>query len=187
MAVTFQPDPLVAGLNSFASVSYGDDFFAKRLHDTTWTTAVQATKEAALMWATIQLSQLGWKGVKTNPASTVSWPRKGVSYSEWYEPQSLDPTSSYDSFGYVSSTRTIADTEIPFEVKDACCELAMSLISSDTTVPKGTEGFKSIKVDSISLEMLPNDRLAFFTANVKNLCSKFLLNSSPYNIPVTRV
>jgi hypothetical protein len=139
------------------------------------------------MWATVQLSQLPWKGVKTDQTSQVAFPRKGLSYSEYYEPQSLDPSSNYDSFGYVTSTRTITETETPYEISDACCELAMSLISGDTTVPSGTAGFKRIKVDSIELEIDKSDRFPWFSPNIKNLCSKFLLNASPFSAPTIRV
>lgn len=184
MAVTFQPDPSLAGFNSFVSVSEADDYFIKRLHDSGWNVALKHTKEASLMWATLQLNNLVWKGARTSGTQPLAFPRVGLSYSETSE---MIPSEIYDiGLGFYTLV-TVSSTTVPQEIRNATAELALWLIASDTTAPTGLEGFKSLKVESIQIEVLAKDRANWMNESVYNLCKRFLLNSNKYSAQVVRV
>ena len=188
MAVVFQPDPAVALYNSFVSVQEADDYFAKRLFAPTWTSALQATKESALMWATNQLNTLKWKGVRTSGTQLLSFPRKGLTYTESSNTYGGNGYESYDIVGMGYFTIIPVPTAtVPTEIKQATAELAFWLMSSDTTAPTGLVGFKRIKVDSIELEMFKNEAPPWFDKAVRNLCKIFLLDSSEYSVSTRRV
>lgn len=185
MAVTFQPDPSLAGFNSFVSVADADDYFAKRLHDTAWTTATTGNKESALMWATLQLNTLTWRGARTSGTQLLSFPRVGLSYSESADYRGMSEIYDVGMGGY--TVIQVPSTTVPTEIKNATAELGLWLMSSDTTAPTGLEGFKSLKVDTIAIEVLAKDRPSWFSDAVYNLCKIFLLNSSKYLHPTLRV
>lgn len=174
MALVLQPDPSLPDYNSFASLEEANAYFEKRLHTTAWTGAITATKEAALTWATIQLSGgLEWKGARTSGEQLLAFPRTGLSYSE-------ETDISYVDIIVSSSTP-------PIEIKQATSELAFWLIQADKTAESDLAGFKRLKVDSIEIEPLAKDRPDWFVEPVRNLCKKFLKNSNKYSAPVQRV
>ena len=151
---TLDADPTSAGFNSYSTIAEAIDYHSKRLQNTTFTSAVTATQEKALMCATIQLDTLNWRGVRASGIQPLEFPRKGLSYYEssdedwvYYEGAGLFNLDS----GYYTRV-VITDTEIPQFLKNACAELSLWLIESDTTAPTGMEGIKRIKVDVIEVE-----------------------------------
>lgn len=175
--------------NCYCTLAEAEAFFDKRLHDSVWTSATTANKESALMWATATLDTLPWRGVRTSGTQPLYWPRKGMSYVEAAESNTYSPIEVYDSYGYVSTTITIADNEIPQVLKNATAELALSLMTSDSTVPSSAmpAGISEIKVDSIGLKFSKTSKYGFLSSNIRNMLAPLLTNSSPYNAPVVRV
>lgn len=183
MALVLQPDPSIAGYNSFASLAEANTYFEKRLHVSAWTAATTATKEAALAWATIQLNELSWRGVRTSGTQLLSFPRSGLSYTESMDGQSSEMYDTYGGYTVI----TVPSNVPPTEIKNATAELAFWLIQSDKTAESDLAGFKRLKVDTIDIEPLARDRPDWFVDPVRNLCKRFLLNSSKYNAPTLRV
>lgn len=100
----------------------------------TWT-GDDADKETAIRRATGVLNGYSWQGVRTNGRSqALAWPRSGVVDREGHG---------------------IASTEIPQELIDACCELALrELVTPGTLTPDLIAGnsVKREKVGSLEVE-----------------------------------
>ena len=128
--------------NSYATMAEGNTYHEKRLFASGWTGAVDATKEAALVWATQLLDDgMEWYGYITDLTT----------------PQALDNprTGLYDK-----ESRVILSTEIATPIKEATAELGRLLIAADRPAEVETIGFKSIKVGPIELEIDKYDQLA---------------------------
>lgn len=177
MPVTFQPDPSLAGYNSFVSLEEADDYHEMRLHNTDWTGATVETKQKALMWATNLLNNLKWKGLLASATQPLQWPRQNLSYYE------------EDDFGQVIYVE-VSSTEPPIEIKMGTAELALYLIGNDETAPTGLEGFKEIKVDVISMKIDDINLPDWKKESVMQLVAKWLSNTdgnNVFNIPNLRV
>lgn len=178
MPTAIDSTPTSVTLNSFASVAEADAYFDKRLHDSVWTAATTATKEAALMWSSNQLNTLAWRGVRTSGTQPMAWPRTGMSYTE------------YDNENEANYTVvTIAVDAIPQVLKDATAELALSLMTSDSTIPSSAmpAGITDLKVDTIALKFSKTKKYGFMSDNLKNMLAALLTASAAYNAPVVRV
>jgi len=122
-----------ASANSYCSISEAEDYFIDRLHKSDWSGASGSEKQAGLIWATRLLDEIcDWHGIKVTDAQALRWPRNYVT----------------DPDGYL-----LESDEIPVFLKRATAEFAMYLIAEDRTLEtnRGLMGFKSIKVDVISL------------------------------------
>lgn len=138
MALTL--DATVGGLssNSYVTRAEGDSYHECRLFVDDWTSASDANKDTALVWATSILdSHFDWAGTRFSIEQKLRWPRSGV----------LDRDG-----------QLFDNDEIPQELKDAVSELARYLLTSDRTAESGTEGIKKLKVDVIELEFDKHDR-----------------------------
>lgn len=171
-------DPSLAGFNAFCSVAEADAYHATRLHNSTWTGAITATKEAAIIWATRNFDSLEWKGFRTVINQAHEFPRNmlfidGGEYG--YGSDALYNTFMFDS------------TTIPQFLKEATAEAAMWLIANDTTKNTGTEGIKRIKVDVIELEVDKTTKPSWMDDSVRNMIWRYMKNSNPYMANVVRV
>lgn len=172
-------DPSLAGFNAYCSVAEADAYHATRLHNTTWTGATNGTKEAAIIWASRNFEILSWKGWMTNPAQNLQWPRAGVFRNG---NEVIDPSDSA-----LYSNIIFDSTVVPTIIKEATAEAAMWLIASDVTANTGTEGFSSIKADTIELQIDKQDRPKWINESVKNMVWRYVKNSNPYQAPVVRM
>lgn len=177
MALVFNSSAGTAGFNAYCSVAEATDYATSKLN-TTFALLATATKEAAIIWASRQLDVLVWQGTKTVQDQPREWPRTGV----WRDGGQY---SYEDSVIYVA--QQFDSTTIPQFLKDATADLALQLVVSDTTANTGLEGFKSIKVDTIQLEVNASDRAGWLSDSTRDLCWRWLKNSSKYNVAVQRV
>lgn len=110
---------------------------------TDWTGAADSPaddKEAAIRRATRYLSTgFSWKGYKTNGRSqALAWPRSGATDGEG---------------------ETIGSDEIPVEIVNACCEIAVrELVAPGYCTPDvvTAERVKSERVGSVSVDYAPS-------------------------------
>lgn len=103
MALVVETGAVVAGAESYVSVSDADTYWSNR-NDTVWAALSTGAKEAALRIATRYLdSNYTWLGEIVNQDQLLDWPRYAV--------------VDRDGRGYDSD-------EIPIALKDALCELA---------------------------------------------------------------
>lgn len=133
MALTVVATAKAVNANSYVTLADAESRIEERLHVSDWEGAIDATKNAALVWATRILDeQFNWAGYKTTAAQNLRWPRIGI-YNE--EDESVD------------------EDTIPTFLARATIELALYLIGEDrTNTETGLEGFDSIQVESIRLQ-----------------------------------
>lgn len=174
MAVTFQPDPILAGFNSFCTTAFADDYQSTKLNDT-WATTLTPAKQSLLIWASRQLSTIDYCGSLTDIQQPLAWPRKYV-----YIKGGTANSEVYDSYQFSWDT-------VPVFMQEACADFAGYLLEGDTTEPTGTEGFSRIKVDTIELEMKSSDRLAWLPKSSRDLMRRYMLNSGSYTTNTMRV
>lgn len=185
MALIIDAVPTSATMNCFCTLAEAESYHEARLHNDTWLAATTADKNAALVWATRQLCTLKWRGTRTVSSQPLEHPRAGLSYSENGSTDYYGVDTSETSYLY--GIVTIDSATVCRAVKDATAELALWLLSSDTTANSGTEGFKRIKVDTIELEVNANDRPSWFESGVRNLVWRFLANISKFSVSAQRV
>ena len=136
--MTIIATPGATNANSYATLAEADTFHVERLHNAEWTAASDATKEAALLWATKLLDvNMWWDGIQTTNTQALDWPRSGVIDKEGY---------SVDS------------DEIPDQLKDAQSEFAFLLIKSDRATASDPCGIRNFKSGSLSTEFDKTDR-----------------------------
>ena len=127
---------LAKGTNSYVTVAEADTYFSDRLLSSSWAGIADADKEKALVSATDLIDSKAYLGTSI---STLAFPRNG-----YY----LDPVSgSYASMD-----------PVPNRVIDAVCLLALHL-SQNPEVLSETGGVKSLKVGSISLDLIKEKRV----------------------------
>lgn len=179
MSLTLVTDPSQVGFNGYASaaevIAYEE---SKR--GTAFAAATTSAQIALIINATRLVDQLEWMGWMTNPLQNHQWPRAGV----WRDGKSRN---QWDVDGLIYSSYQFDSATIPQFIKDFTAELCLQLIVSNIAAPTGLEGFKSVKVSDIALEVNAKDRLSWMTDESRNLVWRWLANSSKYNAPVVRV
>lgn len=142
MAVTVVADAGSASANSFATLAEADTFAESKLPSpTAWDAASDDTCNRALVSATRWLSNLLWLGARTDATQALSWPRTGVTNVDDPDENEFD-----------------AD-EVPQQVKDATCELAILMVAAGTTdlaAAPATDGIVRRKVDVLETEYAPS-------------------------------
>ena len=125
---------ITVGTNSYVTLDTADAHFAARLHADNWDAASDDTKEKALLMAALLLDRhIVWLGAKADPTQALEWPRVGV---DW-----------------------LTDTQVPQAVMVAQMELALLLLTQDTTALPDTAGMKSVQADTLKIEVNAADRV----------------------------
>ena len=150
ITITVETGMVVMGANSFVSL---EDF---KIHcdnrGRVYTGAyVDETVKAALIKMGDYLNSLPWKGVKTDRANPMCWPRYGMDTTGWNEIS--QPASSWlgvlDAEGYYIGT-----SEVPPEVINAQCEGTWLILTGKDMEPALDRGgaLKSEKYDVVAFE-----------------------------------
>lgn len=151
MPITVYPS---AGYNSYISVDDATDYLELSLHANSWNNASSSDKEKALVTAARLLDRYRWIGTKTDAAQGLDWPRTGVSDAEGNE---------------------IEDDEIPQQILDLQCELAVILLD-DRTAQNGSNGpVKFLATGKVTVEFFgsPTTKGPVFRA-VQRMAGEFL-------------
>jgi hypothetical protein len=124
--------------NSYVTIADADTYNDNFVDNTTWDSATDANKEAALRKATHYLDMRfnrRWYGERSNELQALDFPRTGI--------------TDYD--GYV-----IDSDEIPQALKDACVEMAVKIAGGETVMADlsdpGTIKSESKKVGPITIK-----------------------------------
>jgi hypothetical protein len=131
--------------NSYATLAEAQTYHDGHLYASAWTTAVQGTKETALIMATRLLDATwSWYGRRTSNDQRLEWPRDGVLKEAG--------TGSWDVFS-AFVPRYLPNDAIPEKLKEATAEYARQLISSDRTadLDQALQGISSLAAGSVSL------------------------------------
>jgi hypothetical protein len=126
---------LVLNTNSYVTIAEADTYFETRIDANEFTSASDDLKEEALVTATQLIDNRAWIGIAVSSSQSLAFPRKQATY--------YDPRMGQDI--------TIADNEIPSQVKIAVYEQALHLLQNEDLLAQKTQTFESISVGSISL------------------------------------
>ena len=136
----------LSNANSYATLAEANTYHETRLHVSDWTSASDANKETALMWATRSIdNMIHWNGAVSTDDQALQWPREGV----------IDRNGN-----------AIENDEIPTFLKYATSEFARLLIASDRMADSDTAGFKELEVGTLRIVVDKYDRAPFMPATV---------------------
>ena len=130
MALIVEDGSIVAGAESFCTVSFADTYHSNR-GNTAWT-GTDAVKEAALRKAADYMMQAyrgRWQGLRVEDGQALDWPRSWVVVD-----------------GYA-----VLSTIVPNEVKAACAQLALRALSADLLTDE-TQRKTRVKVGPIETQ-----------------------------------
>lgn len=124
----------VANADAFVSLA-GCDAYHTSKGNTAWTGDDTTMKEPAIRRATSYLSNLRWQGDRVSGRSqALAWPRSDV---------------------YDAENNLVGNDELPQEVVDACCELALrELVEANSIAPDfvSSDKVKREKIGEIEVE-----------------------------------
>lgn len=119
--------------NSYCETYYADDYISTNAYASAeWLANDLTVKQALLIRASKYLdSMFEWKGRRAHRDSGLKWPR--------YE--------CYDCDGF-----EMDHERLPRELKDATCEMATYLMSSDWTNLESSRGIREVKADVVDVK-----------------------------------
>ena len=152
-----------ASANSYGTLAVAQTYFDDRLYTTTWDAANQDQQEAALQMACAQIDALQFVGYVTSYTQALQWPRVGVT----------------DRNGQAISSSTI-----PTLVKNAQCELALTLLNDAGLSGNGDlDAFEQVTLGSLSVTP-KQGRAGSLPKTIKQMLAPFLV--AGVGIPVYR-
>jgi len=138
MALTLIATAAAEDANSYVTLADAEAIMEKRLHKSAWTSAADADKITALVWATSILDRsMDWDGSKYDEDSALRWPRSGIS----------DQDGIY-----------IDEDAIPIFLQEATTVFAFYLLSEDRLAESDLMGFSYIKAGSVAMHIDKRDR-----------------------------
>lgn len=144
-----------AASNSYVTVAEADDYFASRLNTGNW---AAADKDAALITAAYDIdSFFKWIGARTDDIQFMDWPRIFVD--------------------------DVESNEIPFDIKRAQMELAISYIDGGYSNTQA-ETVEKVKLGGLEVEFGEGSydkRLPSYIANIVGILGQYI-ESSPNGI-----
>ena len=158
MAFTFivEDGTIVAGANSYVTVSYADDYIGEnKFASPSWNALGTTDKQLMLAWATRYLDQRAtWNGQTTatylaNPDSVnvvagfVTYP-SNVTVPQ--QPLRWPRANVFDV-----DKNPIPYNVIPTQLMQATAEMARYLIASDRSLERPQDGLKELKIDVMTL------------------------------------
>lgn len=147
---------LVVGTNSYISRADATTYFADSLRSASWVALSDSTKDQGLVTATRMLDRQVWMGEKTVSAQLLQWPRTGVT----------------DAYGDAVDSATV-----PQAIKDACCELALSLAlnpSGETNANAGSNIKRVSAAKGTDIEFFRPTTAGRFPTIIQELIKPFL-------------
>ncbi len=163
---------------SFASVAEFNAYCAARLYSSDALAATDDDKEKGLQMASRLLdSSVEWKGQRKVVTQALGWPRMyavqaaltvGFGYG-------LGFGFSYGFYPYQFGATFYDDASVPKGIKDATCELAITLLKADRTADAPGKGIKSFGVgqNAVSVTFDPKDARELLTDAVYLLVRPF--------------
>jgi hypothetical protein len=125
--------------NSYAAVADGDSYHDAHLYASTWTAAVTASKEKALVMATRLIDAwYQFNGFKRLSTQALQWPRR--------ECRDPDNNSGVIPGLLLARGPYLDETKVPPTVVFATCEFARELLKADRTDDPEGEGITQLTV-----------------------------------------
>lgn len=158
MAFSFvvEDGTIVTGANSYVAVQEASDYLiANQFAYALWSALASTDQQHLLAWATRYIDQRAtWNGVTSASylasPDTINLVQGFVSYPSSvtipHQPLRWPRANVYDVDG-----NPIAYNVIPPQLKQATCEMARYLISSDRSLERPQDGLKEMKIDVMTL------------------------------------
>lgn len=165
----------LSNANSYAVAADGDAYHAAHLYATTWTSATDDKKAAALAMATRLIDcECEFLGFRKSVAQALQWPRVQVPDRE--APGVYWVPGMVIAIGPAAPVYLSCDL-VPQCVINAACELARELLVVDRTGAPLGEGLKSSAFSGSTFVFDKTDRRPVLTPVVEALLSRVLLGS----------
>lgn len=136
-----------ADAESYCDVAYADAYFLARAH-AAWAALDTTTKEAYLRIATdfmVANFRMRWKGRRVLITQSLDWPRVGVVLDEF---AATIGRNGYGTYGLFQVPYTI----VPEEIKKACAEMAIRVITNPELVSDQTQNVLQKTVGPITVK-----------------------------------
>lgn len=163
LSIAAEPSAIVATVQGAASNSYvtlteAETYFANRLNSSSWTSASILQKRQALIMAAVSLDRFViWKGTKATDAQALQWPR-------WRVP---------DVHGFQAFRTYLQGDVLPKFIKDAQCEMALSLLQSDLFKELDQAGIESVKADTVEVVFSKKDKPPILPRAVREIIGEY--------------
>lgn len=136
----------VANANSYADLSYADEYFSTHPFFSDAWSDLQFNKENLLIAATRQLDLLfNWYGIPYRTDQALGWPRT--------------------IYGYTSHNLLVTDV-MPDRLRQATCEMAFHMSRGDPFATPASEGLEALRIDVIELQFNQSKKAAALPAPV---------------------
>ncbi len=151
---------------------------------TAWASATNDQKNRALYTATHRLDRERFLGARATDTQALQWPRTGVRKPDTY-------INTYAiGFPFRITTDYYTDTEIPSQIKQAQCVLAVYLNNNrDGMGLSGIEDYKSVQIGTLRVESAGASSSATGADRLPPIYERYLTGlriSGPGNIAIRR-
>ena len=137
MSVTIISTIGSASANSYITLAEAASYFSNRSGTAAWDAATDDERSKAIITACARLEEDDYLGWRCTTTQALRWPR--------YNVEKID-------FGYGGYPSYYLSTEIPQQLKDAQCELAQEVLTSDAVQTGEANVPKSVKIGGIQVE-----------------------------------
>ena len=187
MAITIDATVGGANANSYLTLAAAELIIEGFVQDddvTAWTSATNDQKNRALYTATQRLDRERFLGARATDTQALQWPRTGVRKPDTY-------INTYAvGFPFRITTDYYTDTEIPSQIKQAQCVLAVYLNNNkDGMGLSGIEDYKSVQIGTLRVESAGASASATGADRLPPIFERYLTGlriSGPGNIAIRR-
>jgi hypothetical protein len=136
-----------ASANSYVSVDDATSYLDARLNTDAWTGALPDDKQRSLLMAASRLQVENWLGSRATTTQRLVWPRL---YVQKVDSIGVGWGMGYGAYGWLFGDVYLS-TEIPQQVKDAQCELALAYLEGFSE--GGDDAMDSFSADGVSIKL----------------------------------
>lgn len=187
MAISIDATVGGASANSYLTLAAAELIIEGFVQDddvTAWATATNDQKNRALYTATQRLDRERFLGARATDTQALQWPRTGVRKPDTY-------INTYAiGFPFRITTDYYTDTEIPSQIKQAQCVLAVYLNNNrDGMGLSGIEDYKSVQIGTLRVESAGGSSSATGADRLPPIYERYLTGlriSGPGNIAIRR-
>jgi hypothetical protein len=187
MAITIDATVGGANANSYLTLAAAELIIEGFVQDddvTAWASATNDQKNRALYTATQRLDRERFLGARATDTQALQWPRTGVRKPDTY-------INTYAvGFPFRITTDYYTDTEIPSQIKQAQCVLAVYLNNNkDGMGLSGIEDYKSVQIGTLRVESAGASASATGADRLPPIFERYLTGlriSGPGNIAIRR-
>lgn len=134
-----------ASANSYITLADATTYFGNRLNADTWDAATSDTQTKALLMSAKRLERENWIGSRASSTQALAWPRSGAA--------KVDSIGGAYWAGSYYGAVCYETTEIPQQVKDAQCELALAYLNGYGQSSSNNGTIKSFSADGFSVSL----------------------------------